>query len=145
MERNRVFLDSSVIIAATLSSRGGSFYILTKWKEQMQFQINEYVVEELVCVMNKKFAGREDFQSRLFLLLGLARVELLRDSHPTAVKRLAKVVNREDAPIVASALAHSNVLLTLDKGLLDERIRSFVKAKGVAILAPREFIMRFGR
>ena len=29
MRKPKVFLDSSVIIAALLSSRGGSFYILT--------------------------------------------------------------------------------------------------------------------
>jgi predicted nucleic acid-binding protein len=47
MPKNRVFLDSSILITALLSSRGGSFYILTQLKDKLHFQINNYVLEEI--------------------------------------------------------------------------------------------------
>ena len=47
MLKNRVFVDSSILIAALLSSRGGSFYILTQLKDEFQFQINDYTLEEI--------------------------------------------------------------------------------------------------
>lgn len=42
MQKTKVFVDSSVFIAAALSSRGGSFYILSGLQEQFEFITNQY-------------------------------------------------------------------------------------------------------
>lgn len=55
MVRNRTFLDTSILITALFSSRGGSFYILSQLKNKFHFQINDYVLEETLEVISKKF------------------------------------------------------------------------------------------
>jgi len=110
MLKNRVFVESSILITALLSSRGGSFYILT--------QLKNY----------------------LFLLLGLARIEILPNPSQISLKRLSKIINKEDAPILASAFSNSNYLLTLDKDFLNEGVRNFARENNVLIFTPKEFI-----
>jgi len=140
MAGNRVFLDSSILITAILSSQGGSFYILTQLKDKFYFQINNYVLEEVFEVLDKKFYSQKELKNYLFLLLGLAKVEILSNSSQSSLKRLFKVINREDAPILASALSNSNYLLTLDKDFLDEKVRDLARKNNVLIFTPKEFI-----
>ena len=140
MAGNRVFLDSSILITAILSSQGGSFYILTQLKDKFYFQINNYVLEEVFEVLDKKFYSQKELKNYLFLLLGLAKVEILPNSSQSSLKRLFKVINREDAPILASALSNSNYLLTLDKDFLDEKVRDLARKNNVLIFTPKEFI-----
>jgi len=141
MLKNRVFVDSSILIAALLSSRGGSFYILTQLKDEFQFQINDYTLEEIFKVLDKKFYSQKKLKNYLFLLLGLAKIEVLSNPPKVLVKRLTKVINKEDAPILASALANSNYLLTLDKNFLNEKLRNFARENSILILTPKEFIL----
>ena len=136
----KVFLDASVLIAAVLSSSGGSFYILNKFKADFEFQTNAYVFEEVESVLAKKFPGREDFRNKLFLLLGLTPVRILPDPPRESVTRLTALINPEDAPILASALAHSSYLLTLDKDFFSEFVTTLSNTKGLLILKPKEFI-----
>jgi len=141
MLKNRVFVDSSILIAALLSSRGGSFYILTQLKDEFQFQINDYTLEEIFKVLDKKFYSQKKLKNYLFLLLGLAKIEVLSNPPKVLVKRLTKVINKEHASILASALANSNYLLTLDKDFLNEKLRNFARENSILILTPKEFIL----
>ena len=136
----KVFLDASVLIAAVLSSSGGSFHILQKFKEDFEFQINSYVFEEVENVLAKKFPGREDFRNKLFLLLGLTPVRILPDAPRESVTPLTALINPEDAPILASALAHSSYLLTLDKDFFSKSVTTLSNTRGLFILKPKEFI-----
>lgn len=86
MSKNKVFLDTSILITALLSSRGGSFYILTQFIARFYFQINNYVLEEIMEVLAKKFLSREELKSNLFLLLGLAKVGVLSNSNKIFVR-----------------------------------------------------------
>lgn len=140
MVKDRVFLDSSVLIAAVFSSSGGSFYILNKFKNKFEFQINEYVLEELMRISDQKFSAIADLKSRLFLLFGWAGVKILQDPSRKQIKVLAKFINKEDAPILASALTHSSFLLTLDNDFLTDSVIKFAKTKGLVIVRPKEFI-----
>ena len=140
MAGNRVFLDSSILITAILSSQGGSFYILTQLKDKFYFQINNYVLEEVFEVLDKKFYSQKELKNYLFLLLGLAKVEILPNSSQSSLKRLFKVINREDAPILASVFLNSNYLLTLDKDFLNEKVRDLARKNNVLIFTPKEFI-----
>lgn len=143
MLKNRVFVDSSILIAALLSSRGGSFYILTQLKDRFYFRINNYVLEEIFKVLDKKFYSQKGLKNYLFLLLGLAKVEILSNPSQNSLKRLSKIINKEDAPILSSAIANSNYLLTLDKDFLNEKIRNFAGENNVLIFTPKEFINFF--
>lgn len=143
MAKPKVFLDSSVLIAAVLSTRGGSFYILTHFRDKCEFQISEYVLEETIKVLNQKFKDREDLKGKLFLLLGWARVKVLSNPSHRKLKTIEKLMNIEDAPILASALGANSYLLTLDNDFLDEKLLSFARSKRLIILKPREFIQKF--
>lgn len=135
----RVFLDSSVLITALLSSRGGSFYLLNYHKSSIAFQTSEYVLMEVNRVILEKFPHRE-LRARLFLLLGIAGVAVLPNPHQREVKKLAELISLSDAPILASAAKSSDCLLTLDNEFFQARIRRFAARRGVEILKPREFI-----
>ena len=143
MVKSKVFLDTSVLITALLSSRGGSFYILTQFKDRFCFQINNYVLEEILEVLTKKFPSRKELKSNLFFLLGLTKIEILPNPAKSSLKSLNKVINQKDAPILASSLENSNHLLTLDKDFLNEKIRNFAKENNLLIFTPKEFIKYF--
>ena len=127
-------------MTAVLSSRGGSFYILNKFREDFEFQTNAYTFEEAVSVLERKSPGRNDLRNNLFLLFGLTPIRMLPDPPGEMVLSLAPLINPEDAPILASALAHSSYLLTLDKDFFSEPATTFSQRKGLQILKPKEFI-----
>jgi putative PIN family toxin of toxin-antitoxin system len=139
MTRSKVFLDTSTLIAALLSSKGGSFYILTQLKN-FHFQINRYVLDETLEVLDDKFSDRKELKSNLFLLLGLSKTEILSNPSEHSVKDVSKYINEEDAPILASAIEKSNYLITLDKDFLDKEVKKFAEQENIIIFTPREFI-----
>ena len=143
MDKPRVFLDSSVLIAALLSSRGGSFHVLTQMRDGFSFHINEYVFAEVGEVLKTKFAAQPHLQKNLFLLLGLANVSTIPNPNKFEVRRAAKLISKNDAPILASALAHCEYLLTLDKEFLKQPILADANKRGLSILTPGSFIQRF--
>lgn len=143
MERSSVFLDSSVLIAAVLSSSGGSFYILTKLHSKFKLQINEFVLEEIMRVLGEKFPTKKELKSRLFLLIGSAQVKVLSNPAKQEVIRLTKYIEKEDAPILASALQYSSFLITLDNDFLAHTVLEIAKLKGLVIMKPKDFIEKF--
>src|SRR3989344_1233740 len=143
MAKPKVFVDSSVIIASLISSKGGSFYILNNWKEDFEFQTNEYGLNETQRVLKDKFANKPSFQSQLFLLLGTATIVIL--PNPTKKERdyFAQYISLIDAPILASAIQHSDYLLTLDNEFLKSDVTELAEKNSLAICKPKEFIERF--
>lgn len=139
-DKEPVFLDTSVIIAALLSPRGGSFYILSNLHERYRFQINEYVLEELFVTTKNKFSTRVNMTSGLFSILGVTSMEILPNVQKQRLKILDGLISEKDAPILISALENSTHLITLDKEFLGEKIVRFAKSKGLIIMNPREFI-----
>lgn len=140
MEKDKVFLDSSILIAALLSSQGGSFYILDQLFSIYELQINEYVLEETMRVLATKFHEKPELKTTLFLMIGIARIQILPNPSLKQIKNLEKVLNPEDAPILASAWEHSAYLISLDKDFFAHKVVEFIKNKNLLILKPREFI-----
>lgn len=145
MAKNKVFLDSSVLITAALSQSGGSFYILNKFKgnNDFEFQINNYVFDEILEILNKKFSSDEKLKSKLFLFIGLVPIRILTDPLKSKTDIAAKFVDKNDAPILASALTHSDYLLTLDNDFLKDSVIKLAQKKNLIILKPKDFIERF--
>ena len=140
MKRNKIFLDTSILITALLSSRGGSFYILTNLKDVCDFQINQYVFQETLRVLEGKFISQENLRNKLFLLLGLAAIKILSNPSKSELKSIKKIISRKDTPILVSALENSDYLLTLDKEFFSKKILEVAKSKNLLIKTPREFI-----
>lgn len=140
MQKNKVFLDSSILITAVLSQQGGSFYILTQLNKESEFQINDYVLEETLRVLGTKFANNPDLKTNLYLLLGIAPINILSNPDQKQIKRLSKILNKEDSPILASAFENSSFLVTLDNDFFTKSIIGFSQKANLKILKPREFI-----
>ena len=143
MARNKVFLDSSVLIAAVLSQSGGSFYILNKFRNNFEFQINDYIFDEILEVINNKFDSSETFKNKFFLLLGFTPIKIILNPTKNELKTVNKIINDKDAPILVSALKYSNYLLTLDNDFLTNPIKELAHKKKVVILKPEGFISLF--
>lgn len=90
MGKPRVFLDSSILITALLSSRGGSFYLLNHSKSLVAFQTSEYVLAEVRRVIAEKFPRRRELHARLFLQLGIAGVVVLPNPPEREVKKVGQ-------------------------------------------------------
>lgn len=140
MLKNRVFLDTSILITALLSLRGGSFYILTNLRDEYDFRINQYVFQESLRVLEEKFSSQSDLKNKLFLLLGLTAIKILPDPPKSKLKLLRNVISKEDAPILSSASENSDYLLTLDKEFFNNAVIKFAENKNLLIKTPREFI-----
>ena len=143
MAKLRVFLDSSVIIAALLSSRGGSFYIISELREDFEFQTNEYGLREIQRTLANKFAHQLALSSQLFLLLGMARIQTLPAPSKRERGQSARYISVNDAPILASALKHSDALVTLDKEFFNSSVAIVAERNNLKIVTPKEFIETF--
>ncbi len=143
MAKNRVFLDSSVLITAVLSSRGGSFYILTQLNNLCEFHINEYVLGEVQRILGSKFSSAPELKTKLFLILGSAGILVFPNPPLKDLRGLTKIINQEDAPILASAVQYSSYLLTLDNDFFQDEVLHFAKQRGLVVMKPQEFINRF--
>lgn len=141
MRKSSVFLDTSVLLTALLSSRGGSFYILNTFREKFDFQINDYVLREANEVLARKFPARDDLKRQLFLLLGWVPINVLPEPPKRKIiQELHKIIPDDDVSILVSALAHSSYLLTLDNDFLTAQVKEFASRRGLTILKPKEFI-----
>ncbi|MEK9153198.1 MAG: hypothetical protein AAB723_01195 [Patescibacteria group bacterium] len=67
MVKSRVFVDTSVLITALLSSKGGSFFILHQFKDEVVFQINQYVIDEALRILEEKFSNRPELKNNFFI------------------------------------------------------------------------------
>ena len=143
MAKTRVFLDSSVIITALLSTRGGSFYILSSLQNEFEFQTNEYGLREIQRTLTNKFSHQPVLSNQLFLLLGTAGVRTLPNPSKRERSHCARYISANDAPILASAFKYSDILLTLDKEFFNLRVASAAREVSVKILTPKEFIELF--
>lgn len=94
-------------------------------------------------MLNEKFSSKADLKTKLFLVLGLAKIRVLLNPRRQNVKVLEKVISKEDAPILASAAQNSSYLITLDNEFLSKVPHAFAASKGLTILKPKDFIHKF--
>ena len=139
-QNSRVFVDSSILITALLSSKGGSFYLLSEYRNQLKFFINDYVLEETLAVLRRKFSKRKELEHNLYLLLGFSRIEILQNPKKGQLRQAEQVIEREDIPILVSAAEHCDFLLTLDNDFFVGEVSDFAQQKHLQILKPKEFI-----
>ena len=130
----RLFLDTSVLLAASGSANGASrkiFGIATP--NQWTLIATPYAVEEVQRNLSRFPASADSEWSRL-------RGELLMMDDVFTVDRPAVFAPAKDRPILFSALAWADVLLTLDRGDFETLLGS--EFYGLAILTPGNFLMR---
>ena len=137
---DNIFLDSSVVIAAVLSSTGGSFRLLREAHEgRVRLVVNEYVFNEVERSLRRKYPETVE---RLQTLTSWCDLEVQPNPPEEVVSEFLSVTHPEDAPVIAGALhASADFLLTLDrKHLLTEKV---LQANlPFSVMTPREFFNR---
>lgn len=138
----KIFIDSSVIIAALLSSDGGSAKIFKLCEAgTAEGWISNKVMEEVSRTIKRKFP---ELKPCFYQLLKAAGVKISKNPSRNIIKKAEGwIKDHNDAPILAAAkLAKVDVILTLD-------IRHFIKDTDVAkkssmqIMTPGEFLKGF--
>ncbi len=112
----KVFLDTSVLVSALNSTSGASFHILNSPK--YVFFISEFVLAEARSVIARKFSNKIS-ENMLFSFIGATPITVLPLPKKSELRKFSKFVEEKDAPILASSLKHCDILLTLDKGILE--------------------------
>ena len=139
-KRIKIFLDSSVIIAAILSPIGGSFRLIRESLfKNYALLISEYVLDECIRILGMKFPMKANI---LPLFLTNFNFKILRDPTQKEVENLIEIINFQDAPVLAGALKYKvEYLISLDKkDFLNQKVLEFARKKGLSILTPKEFL-----
>ncbi len=110
----KVFLDSSVIMAALISSSGGSFRICRESSNgKLQAAINRYVHEEVIGVVSRKYPAKLE---HLPVLLQWSRIAVLPNPRAKLVKQALQIIHPKDAAVLAGAMeAKAEFLISLDR------------------------------
>jgi predicted nucleic acid-binding protein len=130
----RLFLDTSVLLAASGSARGASREIFQLGANQRWSLIaTPYVIEEVL-------ANIGDLGPAAVANWPKLRKDLLIFDDILTIDRPAVFSPAKDRPILFSALAWADILLTLDRGDFVELLgQSFY---GLPVLKPGDFLQR---
>jgi len=130
----RLFLDTSVLLAASGSATGAS-------REIFRLAVNNsWTLIATPYVMEEVSRNLSNFPADATAYWGRLRRELLLLDDVFTVDRPTVFAPAKDRPILFGALAWADVLLTLDRGDFETFLgREFY---GLAILTPGHFLMR---
>lgn len=133
----KVFLDTSVLLSGLNSPFGASGFIISLFKlEKIIIVISPEVVSEAERTIKAKFPL---LKIPLFDFL-TAKPLITRRLTLKEIKSAYKIINSEDAPILAGAIkAKVDFLITLDKKF-QELVKNKVKLK---ILSPGKFLEEY--
>jgi predicted nucleic acid-binding protein len=139
-QRLKVFLDTSALIAGVASSRGAARAVL----QLAEIGLIEVIVSRQVIVeadrnIEEKLPKMLDDYREFMELLSPV---LIDDPHQKDVERFLKVINYDDAPILASAVGSgADFLITWDrKHFIGKNIHIHSNLK---IVTPGEFLKYF--
>jgi predicted nucleic acid-binding protein len=130
----RLFLDTSVLLAASGSANGASRETFRLAKP------NEWTLITTPYAVEEVRRNLPNFPTRAGAEWDRLRGELLMMDDVFTVDRPAVFAPAKDRPILFSALAWADVLLTLDRGGFETLLGS--EFYGLTILTPGNFLMR---
>lgn len=135
----KIFIDSSVLIAACKSKSGGSARILMECRrKKIQGYVSRHVVVETKKAAEAKFDQTEKQRLNFFLL----QSHLIFCEEPSLIEvnHCQEVLPEKDAPILAAAIKNkADFLITLDTGnFMKTTVKEIVKP--VKIVTPKDFI-----
>ena len=129
----KVVLDSSVLIAASISRAGVCAELLEDVLTHHELVVSDFIVEELGRKLRDKFNFPQNEIRQLQRLLGKVATSVTPVDLPTSICR-----DPTDIPLLGTALAGgASVLVTVDKDLL-----ALGEFQGIAIIKPGEFWRR---
>lgn len=110
---NRVFIDSSVLIAAAISERGAARDLL---RQGFRGEVNLYISPEVLKETERNLALKAPEALAAFHSFRELLTATLVDPPQSLILSVAKIVEAKDAPIVAAAVeANAPHLATYDR------------------------------
>jgi len=129
----RLFLDTSVLLAGSGSARGASRELFRLAPQNgWTLVATPYVIEEVLRNLPALALAASSDWVRM-------RADLLIEDDIVTIDRGTVFATAKDRPILFSALAWADVLLTLDRGDFESLGGEFY---GLAILTPGSFLQR---
>jgi len=138
----KIFLDASVLVAASASVTGASAYVLhLSRQKKIKTFVSPDVIGEATKNVNLKLG--ETGKHRLKTYLNLAHLVLVDNPKPELVALCESVIHVKDAPILAAALnAKVGILLSLDrKHFFTAKVIDY--SKPMKILTPGDWLRSF--
>lgn len=135
-----IFVDASVIIAASLSKSGGSALVLRLARVgKLQLMTSESVIEEVMRNVSKIHLSWE----KIAELIVASKMHIVEAPNKILTEKLAKIASRKDAHVLAAAVeAKAKIVITLDKKhLLQERVKKSLK-NILAVMTPGELLKK---
>lgn len=138
----KVFLDSSILVAACASKTGASALVLDYCRKK---KISGFVSLETIgeARINVNLKLNPTQKKRFSYFLRFANLFLVPTPFVEEITKCEKVINHKDAPILAAALKSSaSFLLTLDrKHFFKPEVIEFTKPLKIA--TPGDFVFAF--
>lgn len=135
---SKVFIDSSVLIAAAISPTGSARELITKaLRSKIQVVISDLVIEETQRNLTEKVPKA---LPSLQLFLEALNPEVVTPTK-SLVGRVAKMVEAKDAPIVAGAvIAEADYLVSFDRKHLLQYKQEIKENFKIKVVTPDELI-----
>lgn len=135
----KVFIDSSVIVAACGSTSGSSALILGLSRTgKIRGLITAYSVNEAQKNVQQKMPPKNQLRLTSYLLK--AKLVYVTPSNPQDIAQCSTITVTKDAPILAATLnSQANYLVTLDrKHLLTAEVKTFMHP--IQVTTPGELV-----
>ena len=132
----RIFLDSSVLIAACSSMNGASHAVIVMAEIGLfKVLVSEQVLKECERNISKKMIVALPIFRQILMIINL---EIIADPLPEEIDKYKLMIEPKDAPILASAIAtKADRLLSLNTKDFNETVSSQC---GLIIQTPSQFI-----
>lgn len=135
----KIFIDTSIILAACKSKSGGSSYIFMLCRKgKVQGYISRYVIYEAKTKSPSLLTQQE--KKRLNFLLLQCKLIITSEPLEKDIQKCTKVIEKKDAPILAAAKSMNvHYLLTLNtKDFMKEKVKKWIHP--IQIATPKDFL-----
>lgn len=137
----KIFIDTSVILAASKSKSGGSSYVLMLCRKGViKGHVSRYVVYEAKTKSTTLLTQKE--KMRLNFLVLQCNLEIVNEPSEKEIQKYTQFIEKKDAPILAAAKSvGAHYLLTLNtKDFMKERVRKCMRP--IQIATPKELLQK---
>ena len=135
--RPRIFLDSNVIFSGLYSSNGAPGSILNGYIEgKLRVVISQQVLEEVVRTVERKHIVALPLLKRILVNVP---PEIVEDPKPEEIALWDRIMDSEDASILAAAIAaQPDYLVTGDRRFFENA--EIINRTGLRIVTPAQFL-----
>lgn len=138
----KVFLDTSVFLAAVGSKSGASARILVYCQKKMiEGYISKYVITESRINLRKKFS--EKHKQRFHTLIVKSNINVIDDVPVKIEESYREIISPKDSPILAAAyiLKVDHLITHNTKDFMTQNV--YKKVHPMRIMTPKKFVHLF--